>query len=46
MITGIYGMNVVGIPGLDSPWGFPAVVGSMLAVGAALALFFRRHGWF
>ena len=23
VITGIYGMNVIGIPGVDSPWGFP-----------------------
>ena len=45
VITGVYGMNVIGIPGLDSPWGFPAVAGSMVVVGGVLALFFRRHGW-
>jgi magnesium transporter len=45
VITGVYGMNVVGIPGLESPWGFPAVVASMVVVGGVLALFFRRHGW-
>jgi magnesium transporter len=45
VITGVYGMNVVGIPGLESPWGFPAVVASMVVVAAVLALFFRRHGW-
>ena len=45
VITGVYGMNVVGIPGLDAPWGFPAVVASMVVVGGVLALFFRRHGW-
>ena len=45
VITGVYGMNVVGIPGLDAPWGFSAVAGSMVLVGAVLAVFFRRHGW-
>ena len=33
VIIGVYGMNIIGIPGLDSPWGFPAVIGSMVAVG-------------
>ena len=45
VITGIYGMNVVGIPGLESPWGFPADRRVDVVVGAVLALFFRRHGW-
>jgi magnesium transporter len=45
VITGIYGMNVVGIPGLEAPWGFAAVAGSMVLVGVVLAVFFRRHGW-
>lgn len=45
VITGIYGMNVVGIPGLDAPWGFAAVTGSMVLVAVVLAVFFRRHGW-
>jgi magnesium transporter len=45
VITGIYGMNVIGIPGMESPWGFPAVIGSMVVVAGVLALFFRRHGW-
>ena len=45
VITGFYGMNVVGIPGLDSPWGLPAIVASMIVIGAVLALLFRRHGW-
>jgi magnesium transporter len=45
VITGVYGMKVIGIPGLDSSWGFPAVLGSMVVVGGVLALFFRRHGW-
>ena len=45
VITGFYGMNVVGIPGLESPWGFPAIVASMIVIGAVLALLFRRHGW-
>jgi magnesium transporter len=45
VITGVYGMNVIGIPGVDAPWGFTAVAGSMVVVGGVLALFFRRHGW-
>jgi magnesium transporter len=45
VITGLYGMNVVDIPGVDAPWGFAAIVAAMLVVGVVLALFFRRHGW-
>jgi magnesium transporter len=45
VIVGIYGMNVVGIPGIDSPWGFPAVVAAMAVVAIVLAAFFHRHGW-
>jgi Mg2+ and Co2+ transporter CorA len=36
VITGFYGMNVVGIPGLESPWGFPAIVASMVIIGGVL----------
>jgi magnesium transporter len=45
VIVGVFGMNFVDIPGLESPWGFSAVLASMLAVAVGLGVFFRRHGW-
>jgi magnesium transporter len=45
VITGIYGMNVQGIPGIDAPWGFLAVAAAMLIVSVVLAVFFHRNGW-
>ncbi|MEX0784138.1 MAG: magnesium transporter CorA family protein [Dehalococcoidia bacterium] len=46
VITGIFGTNFDNVPGLHSNWGFTIMMGSMLAIGGALALFFRRRGWF
>jgi len=45
VIVGVYGMKVVGIPGIDAPWGFTAIVGFMLLVAVVLGIFFHRHGW-
>ena len=45
VIVGVYGMNFVALPGLDTPWGFWAILGAMAAVAVLLAAFFRRHGW-
>lgn len=42
VIVGVFGMNFAATPGLDQPWGFPAV---MVSVAVALAVWFRRHGW-
>lgn len=45
-ITGFYGMNFEYMPALRQPWGYPLVVGVMMAVGAGMVLFFRWRGWF
>jgi len=47
LIPAVYGMNFGRNtwPPWDQAWGFGLVVGSMVAVGAVLAFFFRRRGW-
>lgn len=45
-ITGFYGMNFQDMPALRAPWGYPLVVGCMLAVVTGMVLFFRWRGWF
>ncbi len=44
-ITGLYGMNVQGIPFAEQPWGFWAVVGMCAALAAAIAGYFVRQHW-
>ncbi|MBX6350576.1 MAG: magnesium transporter CorA family protein [Clostridia bacterium] len=46
LITGIYGMNFDRMPELHLPWGYPAALAFMAAVGTGLYLWFRRAGWF
>lgn len=45
LIAGIYGMNFVYMPELDWRFGYPFALGIMVAVAAALALYFRRKNW-
>ncbi|MBM9469403.1 magnesium and cobalt transport protein CorA [Nakamurella leprariae] len=45
LVGGIYGMNFVDMPGLDSRFGFPLSIVGMLAVSVVLWLVFRRRGW-
>jgi len=45
-VTGLLGINVGGIPGAESPLGFPLVMFGMLLVAAALLAFFRWRRWF
>ena len=45
LITGLLGVNVGGMPGLEYKWAF-AIVCVLLAVcGGVLYLLFRRHKW-
>jgi len=45
-ITGLLGMNVGGIPGINSPWGF-GIVTALLSVIAVIEIWiFRRFDWF
>ena len=45
-VTGLLGMNVGGLPGLDSPRGFLGSVVLMVFAAAALVGFFRWKRWF
>lgn len=50
-IAGVYGMNFDpdvsrwNMPELQWPYGYPATLGVMAAVAAAMVYFFRRKGW-
>lgn len=44
-VAGIYGMNFEVMPELRHPWGYAAVWGVFLTVGAGMLLFFRRRRW-
>lgn len=45
LIAGIFGMNFVHIPGLQSWLGFPLTMLGMGATATLVLLFFRRKGW-
>ncbi len=45
LVASIWGMNKVGVPGDGSFQSFAAVIGGMLAMMAAMLLFFKRRGW-
>lgn len=45
VVSGIYGMNVKGLPFLDSPQGFWIVGGAMLASTLALLALLRKFRW-
>ena len=44
-VTGLLGMNVGGLPGLDSPNGFFGSVVIMIVAAAGLVVFFRWKKW-
>ncbi len=46
VLSGIFGMNFVDMPGTDSHWGFLVAIGVMVAFGVAALSFFYRRGWF
>jgi magnesium transporter len=45
MIVGIYGMNFKHMPELDWTYGYPMVVGLMVAIDLYLFSRFRKAGW-
>jgi len=47
LISGIYGMNFEEnqFPSFSAPWGFPAVVGGMIALAVGLLVYFRWRKW-
>jgi zinc transporter len=44
-LTGLFGINVGGIPGSDSPWGFGLFCLGTGAVAAGIVLIFKRNRW-
>jgi magnesium transporter len=44
-VVGVYGMNFHFMPELDKHWGYPAVMGLMLAITIAVWIWFKRKGW-
>jgi len=44
-LTGLFGVNLGGIPGASSPVGFWVLSGAMVAVGAAAAIWLRWRKW-
>jgi magnesium transporter len=45
-VTGIFGMNFRHMTVLEKGWGYPAALGLMAAMAAAMLVFFKRKGWF
>jgi magnesium transporter len=45
IVSGLYGMNVRGLPGADSPHGFAIALGTLLAITALLLWVLRRFEW-
>jgi magnesium transporter len=44
-IASIYGMNFKFMPELDSPWGYPTVLGIMALTAGGMIGYFKRRGW-
>lgn len=44
-LTGVFGMNVAGLPGLENPAAFLYLSGGMLILGVGLLLFMRLKKW-
>jgi magnesium transporter len=45
MIAGIYGMNFINMPELEWYYGYPAVLGFMLAVSATIYIILKKKKW-
>ncbi|MGD8978213.1 MAG: zinc transporter ZntB [Gammaproteobacteria bacterium] len=45
-LTGLFGMNVAGLPGIENPYGFIITCTLMLASAVGIGVFFRWKGWF
>ncbi len=45
LIAGIYGMNFARMPELQSSWGYPATLGTMLVIAIGQLWFFYKRGW-
>jgi magnesium transporter len=46
LIASVYGMNFKFMPELESVWGYPVVLASMVAITVLIYWWFRRKKWF
>jgi len=46
LIAGIYGMNFKYMPELNQTWGYPFSIVTMVVLGVAEWVYFKRKGWF
>ena len=44
-LTGLFGMNVAGLPGTEDPFAFALTLVLMLASAVGIGAFFRWKGW-
>ncbi|HEX4694610.1 zinc transporter ZntB [Sphingomonas sp.] len=44
-LTGLYGMNVKGLPYADEPWAFDAICAVCAIIGAGVTIYFIRRHW-
>ena len=45
-LTGLYGMNVKGLPYAEEPWAFDAIAGACSAIAAGIVIYFVQRHWF
>ena len=45
VVSGIYGMNVKGLPGSESPHGIAIVLAAMAVMTGLLLWLLKRFGW-
>ncbi|KTT75511.1 CorA family divalent cation transporter [Sphingomonas endophytica] len=45
-LTGLYGMNVKGLPYAEAPWAFDAIAGACALIAAGIVIWFARRHWF
>ena len=46
VISGFYGMNTKGLPGIDSPYGAGIALGAMVVATAGLLIMLKKFDWF
>lgn len=44
-LSGLFGVNIAGMPGMDAPWAFAALSAACAAIAVGLFAFFRYQKW-
>jgi zinc transporter len=45
-LTGLYGMNVKGLPYAEEPWAFDAIAGACVLIAVGVVAYFSMRHWF